>query len=52
MEKVKEIQRMVEYSNRIKKIIPGLRTKYNLFEKNSKLKYIIEIIDNEDKKVC
>ena len=37
---------MTEYSQRIKKVIPGLRTKYNIFEKNSKLKYIIEIIDN------
>ena len=53
LEKIKKIQEQVEHSGNIKRLIGGQRTKYNIYNQDGakSLRYVIEIIDSEDKEI-
>ena len=46
------MQAGVEFNARLKKIIPGFQTRYDIFSKDKTLRYVIEIIDSDDRAVC
>ena len=51
LERVKKMQEQVEHSGNIKRLAGGQRTKYNIYNPtgDKTLRYIIEIVDSEDK---
>ena len=44
------MQLSIEYGNRVKKLSLGQRLQFNIFDKEQKVRYLLEVIDSSNEK--